>query len=157
MYYQNRLYITPTAFQALKDRTDALSRQLVAVGRELRAAREPGKRIENGSWELALHHQLGLEQEIVETSRLLRSVQLIKHPLGGRRKRAELGSVVELKAPGHNRDRTFRLVGSIEADPARGLISDRSPVGQSLLGKRIGQTLLIGNGHKIRYKITAIH
>lgn len=155
MYYQGHLYITPTAFQALKDRPEDLSRELAAVGRELQTVREPGKRIENGSWELAHRRQLGLEHEIHETSRLLRSVRLIKR-CAGHRQRVEIGSSIELKAIGGKERRTFRLVGSLEADPAAGLISDRSPVGRALLGKRVGQSLLIGNGHKIRYKITAI-
>jgi transcription elongation factor GreA len=50
----------------------------------------------------------------------------------------------------------FRIVGSVEANPSLGLISNESPVGKALLGRRVGEEVIISSPIKTRYKIKKI-
>jgi transcription elongation factor GreA len=62
--------------------------------------------------------------------------------------RVRLGSQVLLESPEGNERREFTIVDSVEADPFSGKISDESPLGQQLLGKRLYDTIVLNNMSK---------
>jgi transcription elongation factor GreA len=68
-----------------------------------------------------------------------------------------IGSYVTVLERGEKDDEIFQIVGSAEADPTKGRISNESPVGRALLGKRVGDEVQIKIPDGIRYlKITEI-
>jgi transcription elongation factor GreA len=100
----------------------------------VKAARELGDLRENGDYEAARKEQSFVEGRIQTLEALLRSSRVIDARAGNDSVRP--GSTVEVEFDGQRE--TYVLVGSSEADPARGRLSYQSPVGQALLGARAG-------------------
>jgi transcription elongation factor GreA len=92
-----------------------------------------------------------LEGRIKEYERILRNYELIVPPPKGKQKEIHLGAKVLVEVNGQEDE--FEIVDSVEADPARGKISFKSPVGSALLGKREGEEVTISSPVKILYKI----
>ena len=90
---------------------------------------------------------------ISEIENILQNVEIIKKPRGAAK--VQLGSHVKLKAGGKTKE--FQVVGTVEADPLSGKISDESPIGQALLDKKVGDKVEIKTPADITaYKIDAI-
>lgn len=145
-------FITPTGFRELKNSLAKLESEQVEVGKELMDAQEPGNRHENVSLEIARLRKANVEARIVQIRQTLRSVILIHK--SSKASRVQLGSTVTLKSK--KQTRKFTIVGSLEANPAMNLVSDVSPIGEQLLGKKVGDKVLIGNGYKVSYRIKNI-
>ena len=100
-------------------------------------ARSHGDLRENAAYDAARHDQMMMKRRIDELDHLLRNAQIIddetsvKGVIG-------LGSKVVVDFAGD--EESYTLVGAIEARPAAGLISNESPIGKALIGKRAGQT-----------------
>lgn len=95
-----------------------------------------------------------LESKIAEISAILKNCQLIVLPSLEKRDSVLLGAVVAVKVDG--RADEFKIVGSLEANPSVGKISDESPVGKALMGKKIGDKVMISFPIHITYKIVNI-
>ena len=68
----------------------------------------------------------------------------------------QLGSVVKLKGGG-GKAKEFQVVGTVEADPLSGKISDESPIGRAMIGKKVGDTVEITTSSDTHaYKIASI-
>jgi len=152
MSYGGHSFITPTGFRELKSSLEELQAEQVEIGKELMDAKEPGRMEENISLEIARLRKANVETRIAQIRQTLKSVVLIRKSTHATR--VQPGSTITLKAKGQTRK--FTIVGSLEADPVNGYISDVSPVGQNLLGKKVGDKVPIGNGTVIKYKITGI-
>ena len=107
----------------------------------LREAVEAGGSIRNAAFEDARFEQSRLEARIVELEQLLATAQVI-HPEQAPTDRVSMGSVVHL-ATGDGRTYRYIIVGSYEADPAAGRISNESPVGKALLGREVHDQVLV--------------
>ncbi|MGH7157324.1 MAG: transcription elongation factor GreA [Candidatus Saccharimonadales bacterium] len=126
--------LTQEGVDELKTELKGLVGQRVHVADRIKQARELGDLSENAEYQSAREEQDRLESRISELEHILRSVQIIKKPKSGGQVR--LGSKVTLKDGG--KPLVYHVVGTIEADPAAGKISDESPIGKALLGKRVG-------------------
>jgi len=96
-----------------------------------------------------------LESRIAELEYILESVELIKIPPRGKQNIVDLGATVLVEFNGETDE--FTIVGTMEADPPNKKISEESPIGQALLGKKVGETVVIKTpiiNHS--YKITKI-
>lgn len=117
--------------------------QLVAMRSEIadriKTAREFGDLAENAEYSTARQEQEKNEARIAELEGILQNVQVIRKPKGD--SKVQLGSVVRLAADGNVKE--FQVVGTVEADPLNGKISDESPIGQALLGKQVGEQVQI--------------
>ena len=92
-----------------------------------------------------------LEKRIIEIEDILKNVVLIKLPLKENRNVVGLGATVSLEIDGDKDE--FTIVGTLEANPSLGRISNESPVGKSLLGHKIGDEILVSSSVKTVYKI----
>ena len=107
----------------------------------LREAVEAGDVIRNPAFEDARFEQVRLEVRIAELEQLLATAQVINLdlvPTDG----VSLGSVVHL-ATGDDHAYRYTIVGSYEADPCVGRISNESPVGKALLGRKAGDKVMV--------------
>jgi transcription elongation factor GreA len=95
-----------------------------------------------------------LETRIVELENILKNVELIKFPSKERQSIINLGARVIVKVDGQTDE--FEIVGSLEANPSLGKISNESPVGKALLGHRVGDEILVSSPIKTIYKIKKI-
>jgi transcription elongation factor GreA len=118
--------LTKQGIDELKTELDQLTAQRSVIAERLKTAREYGDLNENAEYAAARQEQERNEQRISEIEYILRNVELIKTPRTDGKIR--LGSLVNLKG---NRGNTqiFQVVGTVEADPLNGKISDESPIG----------------------------
>jgi transcription elongation factor GreA len=101
-------------------------------------ARSHGDLRENSAYDAARHDQMMNEKRIAELEALVRGAFIMDENPSGPAGVVGLGSKVVVDFEGD--EETYTIVGAIEAKPARGLISNESPIGRALLGKRKGQT-----------------
>src|SRR3954447_554472 len=108
------------------------------IADRIKTAREFGDLSENAEYQTARSEQERNEARIAEVEHILHNVEIIKKPKGDGK--VQLGSTVKLK----NGDiKQFQVVGTVEADPLNGKISDESPIGRALLGKKLGESVEI--------------
>jgi len=145
--------LTQEGVDELKAELKGLIGQRTHVASRIKQARELGDLSENAEYQSAREEQDRLEARISELDHILRSVQIIKKPKNDGLVR--LGSIVRLKDGG--KPLQYHIVGTIEADPSQGKISDESPIGKALLGKKVGDKAEIKTpANSSSYKIVEI-
>lgn len=95
-----------------------------------------------------------LEARMVELENTLKNVELIQLPKKEKQNVIGLGATVLVSVDGQNDE--FTLIGSLEANPSIGKISNESPVGMALLGRRVGDEVVVSSPLKTIYKIKKI-
>ncbi|MDB5160871.1 MAG: transcription elongation factor GreA [Candidatus Saccharibacteria bacterium] len=131
-----KLYnLTQEGADELKREEEALKSQRVVIADRIKQARELGDLSENAEYQTAREEQDRLESRISELEHVLQNVQIIKKPKTNGQIR--LGSTVKLKDGAKTQQ--FQIVGTLEADPRAGKVSDESPIGQALMGKKEGE------------------
>jgi len=156
MLFDEVVHLTPEGFERLEDEL----RQLVEVRRPqvaemIRNAKEDGDVMENAAYDEAKDQQAFVEGRILHLEDLLKRAQVIDTPAS--KDTVSLGSHVTVAEP-DSRPESFRIVGSAEADPADGRISNESPMGRALMGKRVGDlaTYETPDGDTLSFEILAI-
>lgn len=123
------------------------------IAEKLKIAREHGDLRENAEYHNARDEQATLEARVSEIENILRSVEIIE-PNGG--DTVELGDTVVLK--GSNGEQSYTIVGSVEANPLEAKISDQSPIGRALIGKKVGDDVVISlPAGQMAYKVKTIN
>ena len=95
-----------------------------------------------------------LETRLIELENILKNAELIQLPSKEKQNTINLGAQVIVEVDGQNDE--FTIVGSLEANPSLGRISNESPVGQALLGHRIGDAVMVSSPIQTVYKIKKI-
>ena len=95
-----------------------------------------------------------LETRIAELENILKNAELIWPPPKEKQNIVNLGATVLIEVDGQKDE--FTIVGSLEANPSVGKISNESPVGRALLGHRAGDEVLVSSPIKTTYKIRKI-
>ncbi len=95
-----------------------------------------------------------MESRLTELEYILKNAELIKTPPQNQRHAVGLGATVLVDVEGQKDE--FTLVGSLEADPVLGKISNESPVGKALLGHKSGDKITVSSPVKTIYKIEKI-
>ena len=145
--------LTTKGVDELKKEFDLLVSERSLVSERIKLAREFGDLSENAEYSSARQDQERAESRISEIDHILKNVSVIKSPSA--KNIVELGNTVVLT--GSNADKTFTVVGSVEADPLNGLISDESPIGKALLGKKLGDNVeIVLPSETVQYKISKI-
>ena len=143
--------------ERLKEQLALLERELkIELPERIRQARELGDLRENGEFEVAKDRQGFVSARVGQLQRRiaeLSSIDLSRVP----KDRVAFGATVHLAEEESGEERVYRLVASEEVDTTKGWISPGSPVGQSLIGKREGDMVVIRtpNGTK-RCEITQL-
>ena len=96
-----------------------------------------------------------LETRLIELENVLKNVKIIKTPSKNEKNNVQLGAVVTLQIDRKEVDE-LKIVGTLEANPSLGKISDQSPVGKALLGHAIGDEVVVSSPIKTIYKIKKI-
>jgi transcription elongation factor GreA len=149
-------YLTPEGAQRMKEELAELKGPArTALARRLRDAIQMGDLSENADYAKAKEDQGFLEGRIQELEYILSYATIIEEN-GNGYDSVEIGATVTVQEADYPPE-VYYLVGSKEADPAKGRISNESPIGQALLGKRIGDEVVVDTpGGKLRFKITQI-
>ena len=145
--------LTQEGVNELKTELDGLISQRPKIADRIKQARQLGDLSENAEYQTAREEQDRLETRISELEHILQNSEIIKKPKKDGHVR--LGSCVSLKNSG--KALQFQVVGTIEADPLHGKISDESPIGKALMGKQVGDKAEIKTPAGTHaYKITSI-
>ncbi len=149
---KKKFRLTSVGVQELKTELDFLIAKRADLAEAIRSARELGDLSENAEYQSARADQEKSEGRVSEIENILANVEVIKKPTGGK---VQIGSTVKLKADGKTKE--FQVVGTVEADPLNGKISDESPIGVALLGKVEGDSVEISTpSDNTTYKIVSI-
>jgi transcription elongation factor GreA len=148
-------FLTPEGLKKLEEELEyfrTVRRQEVA--QRLRAVLEEQDILENAEYEDAKNEQAFVEGRILTLEDILRNVAIIEE--GGPADRVGIGNRVTV-AEEDGEPETYHIVGSVEADPKRGRVSNQSPLGKALLGHRVGDEVIINvPDGVICFRITAI-
>ncbi len=132
-------YITAEKRKALEaELVDLKGPKRKEILRALEYAKSLGDLSENAEYHQAREEQGKLEERIVKIEQILQSSETVK---GGGGDVIEVGSKVVVKKEGSKEEKNYMIVGSEEADMAAGKISNRSPFGEALFGKKKGQNV----------------
>lgn len=133
----------PMTASALEDLRAELAHKLdverPALAARLKAAIEMGDLSENADYAAAKEAQGFLEGRIQELQTMIQLAEIINE--NGPTDRVRLGCHVTVREKGEDDKEVFQIVGQVEANPRAGKISDESPLGQALLGARVGDTV----------------
>ncbi len=127
--------LTQAGVDELQAEVNALIAKRAGIADAIKTAREQGDLGENAEYQTARAEQERTEARVSEIENILRNVEIIQKPKGD--SKVQLGSTVKLKGA-EGKAKEFQVVGTVEADPLSGKISDESPIGQALLGKKVG-------------------
>jgi transcription elongation factor GreA len=145
--------LTKAGVDELQAELDSLTAKRGEIADAIKSARELGDLAENAEYQSARAEQERNESRISEVENILLNAEIIKKPRGD--SKVQLGSTVKLKSDGKTKE--FQVVGTVEADPLSGKISDESPIGQALLGKKEGESVEIATAtDTATYKIVDI-
>jgi len=132
------VYLTRQGFKRLDDELEHLRTvKRPEVSERIRQSKDMTDVDGNAEYDEAKSEQGFIEGRIVELERALAGAQIIGD--GPSSEFVGLGSHVKVKDDDGEVDE-YRIVGSLEADPKRGMISNESPVGRALMGKKPGET-----------------
>ena len=109
------------------------------VAERIRVAREFGDISENSEFDDAKNEQAMIEKEIAKLEERLRAARIID-PTEASADAVAVGLRVKVKDITRKKDMEYQLVGSAEADPTNGRLSNESPVGRALMGRKKGET-----------------
>jgi transcription elongation factor GreA len=113
-----------------------------SVAERIAAAKELGDISESGEYEDAKKSQALLEGRIREIKHILSRAEMIEEDYGGNGE-VRVGCSVTVRLDDENEEETWMIVGSAEANPRAGRISNESPIGSALLGKRPRQKVTV--------------
>ncbi len=146
-------YVTSDGLEKLREELDDLVNvQRKKIAAALKEAKEFGDLSENASWDDAKERQAFIEGRIAEIENILKNAVAIEK---GKGDIVAVGSTVHVEL--EEGEQQFSIVGSTEADPELGKISNESPIGKALLGKKPGDEVEVQvPAGTITYKITKI-
>ena len=150
--------ITPDGLEKLKEELEHLqTEKRREVAGRIKDAREFGDISENAEYEDAKNEQAMLEQRIATLQDKLRRSSVIdeKHV---DTEQVEVGAIVHVKDQKSGKSQKFQLVGSAEASPSDHKLSNESPIGKAVIGKKKNEVVTVETprGPKKKLKITKI-
>jgi transcription elongation factor GreA len=135
---QQQTFVTREGYQKLDEELNYLrTARRQQVARRLHEALTEGDLLENAELEDARNEQAFVEGRILRLETILHNAVIIEEE--GPRDTVGVGSHVTV-VEGDGPPETYHLVGSAEADPTQGLISNESPLGRALMGRKVGDT-----------------
>ena len=145
--------ITQEGKKELETELLALKSRRGEIADKIAEARDYGDLSENAEYDAAREDQGLVESRIAEIEDVLMNAEIIK---GSKRTNVGLGSKVDLK--NGTKTVSYHIVGPVEANPAEGKISNESPIGVALMGKKVGESATVTTPKgEIKYKLVSVN
>ena len=150
---KHEFHLTADGIQALKDELkDLTTTKRAEIAERLKEAKADGDLSENAMWDAARDEQSFMEGRITEIEHILKHATVIETKKSGQ---VSLGSTVHVEL--EDGQQRYVIVGSTEANPDQGKISDESPIGKALIGKKPGDEVKVTvPSGELTYKITKV-
>lgn len=154
---EKKTILTYTGLKALEEELENLKVvKRKEVSGKIKEAREQGDLSENAEYDAAKDEQRDIEARIEELEKLLKNVEVVVEEEVDLKK-INVGCTVTVYDKEYKEEIEFKIVGSTEANSLKGKISNESPVGQALIGKKVGQKVVVETqAGEIEYKVLKI-
>lgn len=151
----NTVYLTKEGYEKLESELEYLINvRRKEIADQIAEAKAEGDISENAGYDEAKNAQAFLEGRIRELENRIRNAQLIDDMADSPSNVVALGRSVVVEEVGSDLEETYVIVGSVEVDPKNGRISNESPMGKALLGKKVGDKVTVKTpGGEIDFKI----
>lgn len=152
--FMKKMYqITTEGKKELEAELEQLKSRRGEIADKIAEARDYGDLSENAEYDAAREDQGLVESRVAEIEDILLNAELIK---SSKKSTIGIGSKVELKNGAKKVE--YHVVGPVEANPGAGKISNESPIGLALMGKKVGDTAVVTTPKgDIKYDIVAIN
>ncbi|MCI5613236.1 MAG: transcription elongation factor GreA [Agathobacter sp.] len=126
------------------------------VSQKIKEAREQGDLSENAEYDAAKDEQRDIEARIEEVEKILKNAEVVVEDEVDIDK-ISIGCKVKILDCEYDEELVYKIVGSTEANSLKGKISNESPVGKQLLGKKVGDEVVVETEMgELRYKVLEI-
>ena len=153
-------------FKMSQERLDAIKQELYEletvrmkeVAEQIKEARSFGDLSENSEYDEAKNEQGKVYSRIEELKVLIENAEIVDNiDLDAPKDAITLGSIVKVRDVAEDFEETYEIVGSQEANPRAGRISDDSPVGRGLHGHRAGETVsIMAPAGELKFEIISV-
>lgn len=152
----DKTYLTAEGAEELRRELDQLvTVRRPALAEKLAEAVSQGDLKENADYHDAKEQQAFIEGRIKYLENILRSAVIIEN--SGKTDVVSLGSEVTILEDGTSEEETYTIVGAAEANPHAGKISNESPIGSALLGRKVGEKVRVKTpGGEVTFKVKRI-
>lgn len=153
-----KTFMTQEGYEKTVERLNFLkSTKRQEVANKIAEARSYGDLSENSEYDIAREEQASVEAEIFDLESKLKSVEIIDTKNISSNK-VGIGCKVSIKNVKTNQVFNYTIVGDTDSDPLNGLISNASPIGAGLMGKKVNEIALIKTpAGMVQYKIVKIN
>lgn len=152
----DKIYVTQEGLEELKKEQENLIHVVrQEVIEDLKAARAQGDLSENADYDAARDRQAQVEARIRELEVMLNNIEIIDNKQGSVRV-AKIGSTVKIEELDTHQIDEFTIVGSVEADPLNGKLSNVTPLAEAILEHKVGQTVEVLVDEPYQVKILEI-
>ena len=154
---EKKTILTYAGLKALEDELENLKVvKRKEVAGKIKEAREQGDLSENAEYDAAKDEQRDIEARIDELEKILKNVEVVVEEEVDLEK-INIGCTVLVHDDEFDEEIEFKIVGSTEANSLQGKISNESPVGQALMGKKVGDVVTVeAPAGEIKYKVLKI-
>ena len=152
-----KTFMTQEGYQRTKERLEFLkTEKRQEVANKIAEARSYGDLSENSEYDIAREEQASVEAEIFDLESKLKSAEIID-PKKINTNKVGIGCKVSITNLKTNQSFEYTIVGDTDSDPLNGLISNASPIGAGLVGKKVNDIAVIKTPAGLaQYKITKI-
>ena len=155
----NEILLTQEGLEELKNEIDDLKvNKRKEVAEKIKEALAFGDISENSEYDEAKNEQADIERRIAKLENMIKNARIIQDN-DDDSGIINVGSRVKVEDLEFNEEMEYKIVGSAEADPFKGKISNVSPLGKNLIGKKLGETVTVPtpDGGTVEYKIININ
>ena len=153
---EEKFYVTEEGLSDLKNELETLIHVTRnEVIEELKAARAQGDLSENADYDAARDHQARVEARIKELEHQIKNAEVIT---ASKRKTSfvRIGSTVEIQELDTNNKLVYKIVGSVEADPLNGMLSNVTPLAEAIMDHRVNDVCTVAVDSPYDVKILKI-
>ncbi|CAM2753519.1 MULTISPECIES: transcription elongation factor GreA [Salinicoccus] len=157
MDLQKEYPMTQSGYEQLQEELEHLRTvKRPEVVEKIKVARSFGDLSENSEYDAAKDEQGFVEQEITKIEDMLRHAKIIEDTSNNNM--VQIGKTVTFKELPDGDEESYQIVGSAEADPFEGKISNESPIAKSLLGAKLNDSVNVPlpNGNEMKVEIVSI-
>ena len=152
-----KIYVTQEGLNDLiKERDNLIHVVRPEVKAELVAARAQGDLSENADYDAARDRQAKVESRIAELQEMLKNYEIIEDS-GVKSRVVRIGSKVTILDLEENEEESYSIVGSVEADPLNGKLSNETPLAQAIIDHKEGDTVKVMVDSPYKVKILKVN
>ena len=127
------------------------------VAEKIKEAREQGDLSENAEYDAAKEEQREIEARIEEIEKILKNAEVVDSADAAKDNSITLGCTVKIYDEEFDEEVEYKIVGSTETDIKNNKISNESPIGKALIGKKEGEEILVEtNAGELKFKVLKI-